>query len=358
MKDSIYISKIENKVLVHTTTYNQANYITDTLEGVAMQQTNFPFVHYVIDDCSTDGEQDVIKAWLDEHCDMEKAEYIDLDLAHIIIVDNETNPNCHYAIYFLKTNLYKEESLKNTLVNPWRNNVEYEAFCEGDDYWTDPLKLQKQVDVMDAHPECTICFNRVQTINAHDNAPLFMIPPQGRLKTGFVSLNDLMQVECVENTWCFHTSSFFIRTEFMSDYTKFKKEILPSFPYGDMPMEMYFLNKGGYFLEDVMGCYRWLSGGYNSNLNSNFELKKKMEFLVIDGFREFDEWTKKKWHEEVETLITRKLFVLDGEFSLKKKYRYLMKKNFRNNPYNFFYYGTRKYLPWLFFLLSQLKKKL
>lgn len=49
------------KVCARSITYNQSAYIEDCLNGVAMQQTNFPFVHHVIDDCSTDGEQNVIK---------------------------------------------------------------------------------------------------------------------------------------------------------------------------------------------------------------------------------------------------------------------------------------------------------
>ena len=156
--EQIYTPKQNYKVLVHTITYNQAKYITDTLDGVAMQQTNFPFVHYVIDDCSTDGEQEVIKAWLNGHCDMTKAEYIDLELANVILVPHKTNTNLTFAIYLLKRNLWKEPELKGTLVKPWRDHCEYEALCEGDDYWIKSLKLQMQVDYMNSHPECGLCY--------------------------------------------------------------------------------------------------------------------------------------------------------------------------------------------------------
>lgn len=72
----IYTHKINYKVQARCLTYNQAKYIEDALNGFAMQQTNFPFVCLVIDDCSTDGEQEVIKSWMNRECDMDKAEYV------------------------------------------------------------------------------------------------------------------------------------------------------------------------------------------------------------------------------------------------------------------------------------------
>lgn len=164
--EQIYIPKQNYKVLVRTITYNQAKYITDTLDGVAMQQTNFPFVHYVIDDCSTDGEQEVIKSWLNGHCDMTKAEYIDLELANVILVPHKTNTNLTFAIYLLKRNLWKEPELKGTLVRPWRDHCEYEAICEGDDYWTHSGKLQKQVDILEKDPSLMLCCTNCREVDS------------------------------------------------------------------------------------------------------------------------------------------------------------------------------------------------
>lgn len=69
-----YPSPIQNyKVLVSCFTYNQSKYIEDALNGFVMQQTTFPFVRLVMDDASTDGEQDIIKVWMERECDMSKA---------------------------------------------------------------------------------------------------------------------------------------------------------------------------------------------------------------------------------------------------------------------------------------------
>lgn len=141
------------KVLVRCFTYNQSKYIEDALNGFAMQQTNFPFTCLVMDDASTDGEQDVIKAWMELECDMSRANIFDIPTSTVTIVPHRTNISCTFAFYFLKLNLYKLVGEKMRHVTPWREKCEYEAICEGDDYWVDPLKLQKQIDFLDANPE-------------------------------------------------------------------------------------------------------------------------------------------------------------------------------------------------------------
>lgn len=139
--DNNDIPKQDYMVLCSTITYNQAQYITDTMNGFCMQQTNFPFVCYIIDDASMDGEQDMIEAYLNEHFQMEVAEHYELELANVIVAKHITNPNCTFAVYLLKRNLWKEPDLKYSHRKPWTNRCKYIALCEGDDYWTDPLKL-------------------------------------------------------------------------------------------------------------------------------------------------------------------------------------------------------------------------
>lgn len=145
------------KVLVGCMTYNHSKYIVDALNGFAMQKTNFPFACIVMDDASTDGEPDVIKDWLKKECDMERADFYDLDLAYVIITPHQTNANCTMVVYLLKRNLYNDGKLKYDLVKDWGYHSEYLALCEGDDYWTDPEKLQIQSDCLDTHPEVDMC---------------------------------------------------------------------------------------------------------------------------------------------------------------------------------------------------------
>lgn len=122
-----------------------------------MQETNFPFIHHVVDDASTDDEQEVIKTWMERECDMDNAECYDNDLCTIILAKAKNNPHYTLAAYLLKKNMYGNPK-KMDLVKPWRVVCPYEALCEGDDYWIDPKKLKKQVDYMDSHPSCSMCF--------------------------------------------------------------------------------------------------------------------------------------------------------------------------------------------------------
>lgn len=133
-------------------TYNQSAYITDAMNGFAMQETNFPFVAVIIDDASTDGEQEVIKSYIEEHFDhSEKNGYREWETedARLFFARHKVNENCHFVVALLKRNLFKEPEKKGAVVKEWMDS-KYIAICEGDDYWTDPLKLQKQVNILDA----------------------------------------------------------------------------------------------------------------------------------------------------------------------------------------------------------------
>lgn len=139
------------KVMVQCITYNQSKYIEDTLKGFAMQQTNFPFVCCIYDDASTDGEQEVLKRWIENHCNSESVESYDHPLTIILMASDKDNPNCIYAIHLQKVNTWGKPE-KQEMMSHWEKRCEYIALCEGDDYWIDPLKLQKQVDFLDENP--------------------------------------------------------------------------------------------------------------------------------------------------------------------------------------------------------------
>ena len=140
------------EVAINCMTYNQSAYITDALNGFCMQQTCFPFVAVVIDDASTDGEQEVIKAYIEGHFTHSEETGFrqwETDDAFWTFAHHKENENCHVVAVYLKRNLYLEPEKKNALIKEYLN-AKYIAICEGDDYWIDPLKLQKQVDILDA----------------------------------------------------------------------------------------------------------------------------------------------------------------------------------------------------------------
>ena len=146
---------------IHCMTYNHASYIEDALNGFVMQKTSFPYFALVVDDASLDGEQEIIKSYLDKHFDhSEDTGYKqwETDDASWVYARHKENENCFFVVVFLKRNLFGNPK-KWEVLKDWLTITKYIAICEGDDYWTDPMKLQKQVDFLEKHPGFSMCFH-------------------------------------------------------------------------------------------------------------------------------------------------------------------------------------------------------
>lgn len=153
------------KVRIQCMTYNQAPYIEDAMNGFCMQQTDFPFLAVVVDDASTDGEPEVIKKYLAEHFDNEALDLPtpdETDEYVRVFARHKENKNCYFLVMFLKYNHYSIKKAKLVSVADLIRPIPYIALCEGDDYWTDPMKLQRQVDVLEEHPDFSLCFHKVK----------------------------------------------------------------------------------------------------------------------------------------------------------------------------------------------------
>jgi glycosyltransferase involved in cell wall biosynthesis len=124
------------------TTFNHAPFIRDALDGFLMQITNFPFEVIIHDDASTDGTSDIIREY------------------------EKRYPNVIRPIYQTENQYSKGIKISATYV--WPNaRGKYIALCEGDDYWTDPLKLQKQVDFLEANSEYVVCHHDASIVDEH-----------------------------------------------------------------------------------------------------------------------------------------------------------------------------------------------
>lgn len=288
--EQIYTPKHDYKVLVRCFTYNQSGYIEDALNGFAMQQTNFPFVCLVMDDCSTDGEQDVIKAWMERECDMSKAEYIDLELSSLILVTHKTNPNCSFGFYFLKQNLWGKGG-KMPLVKPWRESCQYEALCEGDDYWLDKDKLQKQTDILDQNPDYTMVLS--DGLIGADACKAKRIYPYGKYPTGTLDMHTLLQ----SRGGLVPTASMLYRLS----VEKNRPEELYCQSVGDKPLRMWCAINGGVFYSDApMVFYRFNAvNSFNRSVNSNTERARYVYDSYCQYLDRFDSYTSHKYHEDV-----------------------------------------------------------
>jgi len=112
-------------VSVKTVTYNHSQFIRECIEGVLMQKTNFPFEYIIGEDCSTDNTLEIVNEYARKYPDV------------IRVITSAQNVGAR-------------ENGRRTEV---ACRGKYVAFCEGDDYWTDPYKLQKQVDFLEANPD-------------------------------------------------------------------------------------------------------------------------------------------------------------------------------------------------------------
>ena len=134
------MSELHPTVSVVMITYNHENYIRQAIEGVLMQKTLFRYELIIGEDCSTDKTRQI--------CFEYKNKYPD----QIKLLLPQTNQGIMQNFY---------STLRES-------NGKYVALCEGDDYWTDPFKLQKQVDFLEANEEYSLCFHKVN-VKYEDN---------------------------------------------------------------------------------------------------------------------------------------------------------------------------------------------
>ncbi|MBR5627561.1 MAG: glycosyltransferase [Thermoguttaceae bacterium] len=213
------------QVSVLCLTYNHEKYIRDALEGFVSQKTNFPFEVLVHDDASTDGTADIIREY--------ERRYPEI-IRGIYQTENKYSTGC---------------DLLQEYVYPLIRG-KYIAFCEGDDYWTVPYKLQKQFDALEAHPEVDICAHAVRVIKngkpGHPVAPadhdtLFSVEEVIEGEGGFVG-----------------TASLMYRTEIvLHPHLQF-----PQIYYIDYAWQISGSLRGGMlYLNDIMAVYRYAVTG-------------------------------------------------------------------------------------------------
>lgn len=145
------------KVCIRCDTYNHSQFIVNAMDGFVSQETSFPFVATIIDDASTDNTSQVIVDYLDRYFDFDEPEVAfrnNTDYGSVLFARHKLNKNCFFAILLLNENHYSQRKRKNPYLKPWVDNSEYIALCEGDDYWIDSAKLEKQVTYLDTHEEC------------------------------------------------------------------------------------------------------------------------------------------------------------------------------------------------------------
>ena len=200
--------------------YNHEPFIRQCLDGFVMQQTTFPFEILVHDDASTDGSADIIREYEAKHPGLFKP-------------------------------IYQTENKYSKGVNIWaeiqfpRARGKYIAICEGDDFWTDPLKLQKQVDFLESHDDYVMCCSAF--------SQSFEVEEQAKTTILF-DLDEITIDNILKGQWIGTLTTIF-RKDAISDYVV----PLANLPMGDLPLWGHLALKGRiHYLNDVTANYRRL----------------------------------------------------------------------------------------------------
>lgn len=278
----------EVAVSIICTAYNQEEYIRDCLNGFVMQKTSFKFEVLINDDCSTDHTADVIREY------------------------EERYPDIIHAFYQEK-NLYSQHiSITETVLFP---NVrgKYIAFCEGDDYWIDGNKLQKQYEAMEKYPECHFCAHSVNRLI--DEKTVRGTIPNKPFETKIMTTAEV--IEEMSQEYSFHTCSYFMRTEDFKKYIDEKPMFKQLSDVGDIPIQLYFSTLGKtFFFNDIMSTYRTVSiGSWHQRNKKN---KQEHHLRMVEVINEFDKYTNYLYHDSCMQFAFRMYYInatfFDGRF--------------------------------------------
>lgn len=224
------MTPLRPKVSVSIVTYNHAKFIAQALDSALMQETNFDYEILVGEDDSSDGTREIVKAYAEQYPDK-----IRLFL------------NSRKDVIYINGRATGRWNLINNFMN---TRGEYIALLEGDDYWLSPYKLQKQVEFLDIHKECSFCYHPVKRINEHDEV---LNPRYGvHKRKDRYTFDDLLNGNFIP------TCSVLFRSGIEKKLPAWFKDI----PVADWVIHLLNARQGhlGY-IDDVMGVYRMHAGG-------------------------------------------------------------------------------------------------
>ena len=293
------------KLRILCMTYNHAHYIKDAMNGFCMQKTNFPFVAIIIDDASTDGEPNIISKYLEDHFDMANAQYDENDDAKRIAAIHKDNPNCHFLVIFLKYNFCSIKKSKSSFYKDWAINVPYIAWCEGDDYWTNPHKIQKQVDFLEAHPDYGLVYAKADKYYQASEEMVTASPVDDYQEKGY---NDIIWRNPIT------TLTALYRTKAVERFAEFRNGV--KFGIGDLPTWLYISHRYRvHFMNETVGVYRHVSD--SASHGKTYEKRKK---YLDDIFKVVSFFAEKYGVEDFDKLENRYHVNLFNEaFAFKKK---------------------------------------
>ncbi|MEM1327400.1 MAG: glycosyltransferase [Bacteroidota bacterium] len=229
MPVEIYPNQTTSKkpiVTVCVFAYNHENYIAQCLDGVLMQQTDFDFVIYVGEDESTDSTRAICKEYADRY--PEKIQLFLHDKRNKTIFNGRPCGKFNFMYLMLSV------------------KTPYIALCDGDDYWTDPTKLQKQINFLQQNSDYSLCFH-----DAHIQYDATISEERSSDHMPFAANKSITKRDL------FHVNYIPTISTVSRYYPEALEEYIMNLAFADWPMHLYSLSCGkGYYIHESMAVYR------------------------------------------------------------------------------------------------------
>lgn len=265
-------------VSVDMITYGHENHIRQAIEGVLMQETNFEFDLIIADDCSPDNTREIVEGLKKNH------------------------PKGNKIKYFRHTENLGMQA--NSSFAAEQCTGKYTAVCEGDDYWTDPLKLQKQVDFLEANPDFGLCHTGYYRYIQNTNRQVYQ-----NLK---FSIKDVFE-GLLKGQYPIATLTAIFHTKIWQEYVKEINPVSRNWLMGDLPFWIYLSRSYKvYYLDEVTAAYRVLeeSASNTRNIDKMIQFDKSVMDVKLFFLKKYsDDFLKiNKIKSEVEAIyIYRKI---------------------------------------------------
>ena len=256
--------------------YNHERYLRDCLDGFFFQKTDFHYEIIIHDDASTDKSADIIKEYMTKF------------------------PNVITPIFQTENQYSKGKEIIANILFPQAKG-KYIAYCEGDDYWIDPYKLQKQVEYMEHHPECSLTCHASQEL--YGNGKLVKRIPYStdinmHFETIFNEWGDIPSASIVFNNKLYHRET----------HLRFAEGC----PVGDGPLQIYLATIGHvHYFCNTMSIYRVNSiGSWSERNRCNKEHLKQHQYKMISWAQRLYSILPSEKHQLIDMLILNKKFTL------------------------------------------------
>ncbi len=321
----------EALVSVICTAFNHGKYIRDTLEGFVMQKTDFKFEVLVHDDASTDNTADIIREYYEKYPDIIKP---------VIQTENQYS---------------KGVLIIDDILYPLAKG-EYLAFCEGDDFWTDENKLQRQIDFLKAHPEYVACVHNSTILDCTGkNKDELMVANNAEHDVNFEEV-----IFGMRNAY--QTSSLVVKKQYVVELPDFYHTAV-KFGFGDFPLAIWFTIAGKVrFLPYNMSTYRLMSSPYSWSYNNVTEVRKIVNnkegvIAMLEAVKDYVSEERKSVLDKA--ILEQKFYILELQenFSEMKKFPFTPLWNALSAKYKIKLF-IKQYFPVLFKILKRIKNKI